>query len=244
MQGIDKLYISRLDDELSATADLVLYVNSAMWEEGRKRNPNSLLLGHGVDYTYFADACISDTVPEDIATIGHPVVGFFGDITEDVCDFSLLGYVAEKMPDVSIVLVGPISSDLSSLRKYSNLHFLGQKPYDVIAHYGKMFDVAIMPWKRNKWIEFCNPVKTKEYLALGKPIVSIDYPELRPFHDLVYPASDYDGFVQAIRRALGEDDETLVQKRRERVQHETWDDKVGQIEEFISKNVQRKNSDK
>ena len=139
---------------------------------------------------------------------------------------------------MSFVLVGPISSNVSNLRKYNNIYFLGPKPYEQIPHYGKMFDVAIMPWKKNRWIELCNPVKTKEYLALGKPIVSIDYPELKPYKDIVYSVSNHDQFIDAVRKALDESDPQLKQKRRERVRHETWDNKVRQITEFIGRGLQ------
>jgi hypothetical protein len=95
-----------------------------------------------------------------------------------------------------------------------HVHFLGRKPYEEIPFYGKTFDVAMMPWNRNKWIEYCNPVKTKEYLALGKPIVSVYYPEIEPYSDVVYVARDYDGFVSCIGQAIEEDDPAKVRERR------------------------------
>lgn len=237
MPGIDKPYIKRLDDQLTRTADLVLYVNTAMWQDGRKKNPNSLLVGHGVDFDRFAIAELSGYIPEDIAKIPKPIIGFFGDIDKDCCDLFLLEEIAKTLPGVSIVLIGPISSDVNNLTMYKNIIFLGQKPYGEIPHYGKVFDVAIMPWKQNKWIEFCNPVKTKEYLALGKPIVSIKYPELKPYADIVYAASNHDEFINMIQKALAENDLDLKRRRQERVRNETWDNKVKRIVEFIEENM-------
>lgn len=238
MPGVNKSCIASWDDALTKAADKVLYVNSQLWRQGSERNRSSLLIGHGVDFERFADAEQQEYVPEDIAAIPGPIVGFFGDIIEDVCDFSLLEKLAKTLPKMSFVLVGPISSNVSNLRKYNNIYFLGPKPYEQIPHYGKMFDVAIMPWKKNRWIELCNPVKTKEYLALGKPIVSIDYPELKPYKDIVYSVSNHDQFIDAVRKALDESDPQLKQKRRERVRHETWDNKVRQITEFIGRGLQ------
>lgn len=237
MPGADKPYIGRLDDELTRAADLVLYVNTVLWQEGCKKNPDSLLIGHGVDFELFANAEQSKYIPEDIAHIPRPIVGFFGDISEDVCDLSLLEHLAGTLPEVSLVLVGPISSYINNLSNYDNVFFLGQKAYEQIPHYGKVFDVAIMPWKKNKWIEFCNPIKTKEYLALGKPIVSIDFPELKPFGDIVYAASNYDEFIDMIQKALAEDDPDLKRRRQERVKNETWDNKAKRIADFIEENL-------
>ncbi len=233
--GASKSYIASLDEELTKSADLVLYVNTALWKEGSPKNSNSLLLGHGLDVERFVRAEESDHVPEDMATIPSPIIGYYGAIDDKVCDLELLEHIAKTLPDISLVLIGPRSCDVSSLKSYGNVFFLGHKPYEDIHHYGKVFDVAIMPWKINKWIEFCNPVITKEYLALGKPIVSVDYPELKPYEDIVYSASTPDEFVEMIRKALDEKDLTLKVRRQAKVEGETWDSKVAQIEEAIEK---------
>ncbi len=227
--GGNQPYIRALDEALTTNADLILYVNSALCREGEAKNKNCQLVGHGVDFDLFARAEREEYVPEDIRSISRPIVGFFGDITDDVCDFELITRVAEALPHASVVMVGPVSSDVSNLKQCSNIFFLGQKPYDEIPHYGKMFDVAIMPWKKNRWIEFCNPIKTKEYLALGKPIVSTWYPELAPYVDVVYAAHEHDEFVEMVGKALVEDEPDMRDKRRRVVQDETWDKKVEQI---------------
>jgi glycosyltransferase involved in cell wall biosynthesis len=233
----DKPYLQGLNEELQKNADLILYVNRALQRQGDAINPNGLLLGHGVDYDLFSQAEKVPFVPEDIASIPKPIIGFFGDINGDWCDLPLLEHAAKAFKHISFVLVGPVSSNVDGLKSQGNVYFLGKKSYLEIPHYGKQFDVAIMPWKQNRWIEFCNPVKTKEYLALGKPIVSTDFPELKPYHDIVYAVSGYDEFVNAIQSALAENDPDLKRRRQERVKNETWDNKVGQILEFIEENL-------
>jgi glycosyltransferase involved in cell wall biosynthesis len=237
MPGADKSYIAALDRDLAKTADLVLYVNKALWEEGVKQNKNSLLIGHGVDFEVFANAEESTFIPEDIVDIPKPIVGFFGEISTKTSDFTLLEHIARQLPEMSLVLVGPISADVSVLRAYKNIYFLGQKKYEEIPHYGKVFDVAIMPWNKNKWIEFCNPVKIKEYLALGKPVVSTYYPEIEPYSDIVYVARSYEQFISYISVAIEENNVGLKLARRKRVKFETWDSKVEQIKAFIDKGL-------
>ena len=83
-----------------------------------------------------------------------------------------------------------------------------------------------MPWNDNEWIRLCNPVKAKEYLALGKPIVTTYYPEVEVYKDVIYVAHSYDEFTSAIVEALEERDGSLKQRRRKRVEEETWDNKV------------------
>lgn len=237
MPGANKPYISSLDDQLTTSADLVLYVNTALWKQGIQKNKNSLLIGHGVDFELFANAAASKHIPEDIARIPRPIIGFFGDISDKTSDMALLEFAAEKLPNMSFVFVGTISADISSLMRFRNVHFLGPKPYEQVPLYGKEFDVAIMPWNRSRWIEFCNPIKIKEYLALGKPVVSTYYSEIEPYSGLVYIAKDYDAFVSCIRNAADERDPAKQQERRERVRNETWDSKVAQIKVIIEKDL-------
>ena len=237
MPGVNKSYISSLDNRLAKSADLVLYVNRALWEEGVKSNKNSLLIDHGLDFDLFANAVKSKHIPEDIAKIPKPIIGFFGDISDKTSDMALLEFIAEKLPHMSLVLIGTISADVSRFKRFENVHFVGQKPYDQVPFYGKEFDVAIMPWNKNKWIEFCNPIKTKEYLALGKPIVSTYYPEIEPYSDIVYIAEDYDAFISCIHQALEECKPVKVEERRKRVQNETWDSKVEWIKAVIEKDL-------
>jgi glycosyltransferase involved in cell wall biosynthesis len=229
MPDINKEYISSLNDLLIKNSDLVIYVNTALWKSGLKHNKNSILLGHGVDYDLFAESDDSEYVPEDISSIPKPIIGYYGDISDKTSDLFLLEHIVKELPGISLVLIGSISADISHLDKYSNVYILGQKPYIEIPHYGKMFDVAIMAWNKSKWIEHCNPVKMKEYLALGKPIVSTYYPEIEPYSGLVYVAKDYDEFIQNIKLALKEDDPALKEKRRKIVQDETWDSKIKKI---------------
>jgi len=233
MPGVDRQYVAALDHELTKSADLALYVNRQLFEQGLKVNENSLLVGHGVDVELFRSAAANPEMPADMAEIRRPIVGFFGDISDKTSDFALLEFAARKLPDVSFVLVGPMGADVAELRRCPNVHFLGPRPYQQIPHYGAGFDVAMMPWNQNRWIEFCNPIKLKEYLALGKPVVTTYYPEIEPYKDVVNIARDYEEFVAGIRTALAEDDHEKVDRRRDMVRNETWDNKVSVIRGFI-----------
>lgn len=237
MPEANKSYIASLDNEMAESADLVLYVNKALWEQGVKKNKNSLLVGHGVDFPFFANAEESDYVPEDIVKIPKPIVGYFGDICNKTFDFDLLQHLATSLPFISFVLIGPLSSDISCLKKFKNIHILGQKRYEDIPHYGKVFDASILPWKRNRWVIYSYPIKIKEYLALGNPFVSVDIPAVEPFKDTTYVARDYDDFVFQVRRAVEDKDTQARRKRREAVRSETWDKKVEQIRAAIEKGL-------
>jgi len=240
--GVDGKVIREFDRTLKAEADVTFFVNRLLFEQERGECSNAYLLDHGVDYELFAHAENDRWVPEDMRGVRRPVVGFFGGIDDHTSDVPLVAEAVRRAPDLTFVFVGSASADLSGLRELSNVQLLGQRPYEQVPHYGKCFNVAIMPWRQNRWIEACNPIKLKEYLALGKPVVSTPFPELAQYDGLVYRASGAEDFVAAIRRALAEDNEERRTARRERVKAHTWDAKAEEALRVVEEAVARKAS--
>jgi len=179
--------------------------------------------------------------PADIANIPKPIVGFFGAIDDHTFDIPFMERVVDLLPQISFVFVGNASSDISQLQKRKNVWLLGQKPYEQIPHYGKCFDIAIMPWKQNRWIQVCNPIKLKEYFALGKPIVSTPFKELQKHLHVVYVSETPEDFAEGIRKALVEDSPEWIAARRRKVENASWESKAHLVMEELLKMIKRGN---
>jgi len=179
---------------------------------------------HAVDSDRFSAALASDAPePADLAAIPRPRIGYFGSLT-NANNLDIVRYCAENDPALHFVLIGRVLGDYSKVERLPNVHMLGMKGYEEIPYYGKHFDAGIMTWRMTEWIQYCSPVKTKEYLALGLPVVSVPIVELETeYTGLVELAEDGPGFLAAIRRVLTEDDEEKRVARRERVKGESWD---------------------
>ncbi len=225
--NVDRDAISACDRKLKAEADITVYVNRLLYDEEADQCKKALFLDHGVDYELFATAESDPARPSDIADIKQPVVGYFGALDGHKLDTVFLEAVTDQRPDMSFVFVGKPSLDCSELSARQNVWMLGQKAYEEIPHYGKCFDVAILPWRVNKWTEAANPIKLKEYLALGKPIVSTPaFSELQEYRDVVYEAGTPEAFAACIAKAYSENSPELVRKRREKVARTSWDSKA------------------
>jgi glycosyltransferase involved in cell wall biosynthesis len=212
---------------LKRRADLAVYAAGHLMREEASEVRKQLLVTHGVDLERFVAAGRSGApAPADMAHVARPRVGFIGGIDHHTFDPELFLGVARAMTDTHFVMVGGSSlpEDWCTL---PNVTFLGRKPYDEVAHYMAAMDALIMPWNRSPWIEACNPIKLKEYLAVGRPVVSTDFPALDGVRDLVRTANDVDGFVAALRAALSAPYDAAAAAAR--VDGESWDDKAALI---------------
>lgn len=224
--NVDGEIIKTYDRKLKAMADLTIFANQMLFNQEASQCKKALYIDHGVDYEVFSMAGQNPYKPEDIARIPKPIVGYFGAITGHTVDMGFVNSVAKLLPEMSFVFVGNISMEMTELSTRKNVWLLGQKPYEQIPHYGKCFDAAIMPWCQNRWIEGCNPIKLKEYLALGKPVISTPFSELQQYLDVVQAAKTPEEFAGCIRHALENDNDEQITARRKKVETASWKSRV------------------
>jgi len=218
--GVDVEQIRRYDRKLKQHADLTFFASRTLFEQEKSQCRKAAYVDHGVDYERFANASKNPWIPQEMKGLRRPIAGFFGGIDAHTFDLSLMVDVIRTLPDVSFVFVGKSSIEPTHLARHSNVLMIGQRPFEQIPHYGKLFDVCLMPWKQNRWIEACNPIKLKEYLALGHPVVSTPFGELRRYSGTVFVAESSEDFAASILRALKEPVD--LQRRREGVHKESW----------------------
>jgi len=214
---VNKKVISDLETALMQRANLVVVASRGLLERKQALTSDIVLIPNGLDFQRFTEAQHPPApLPDDVASLPQPRVGFVGAIFHWV-DLELLSFVARARPDWAIVLVGSIGRgvDVQHLRSLTNIHFLGPKPWTDIPKYLKAFDVGIVPFRVDAAITAtANPIKVYEYLAAGKPVVSVDLPEVRSLKAVVRIAQGYDDFVAEIQEALADDSAEL---RRERI---------------------------
>jgi glycosyltransferase involved in cell wall biosynthesis len=228
LPGYDRDQVLRDEADLCRKADLVVTTAMALQEAKASLNPNTILVSHAVDYEHFSRAMTEDlVVPEDIAGIPRPILGFFG-LIRDWVDLGLLAGVARRRPDWHIVLLGDSTVDLAPYRPLANMHFLGRKPYGQLPAYCRCFDVGIIPFKINDLTRAVNPMKLREYLAAGLPVVSTPLPEVAVLREHVKIAATVDEFVAAVASCLTEGRDLALQRSRS-MARETWTEKVNMI---------------
>ncbi len=225
--GADRDRIRSFDLYMKDRADLTLFCSSYLFETERVNCRRPLYVDHGVDFAHFALAGTAGTnEPPDVRALSRPRVGFVGGIDEHTFDRALFLRTARRLSDVQFVLLGTctLSQNWCDLE---NVTQLGQRHYEQVAAYMAACDVLIMPWKQNDWIRACNPVKLKEYLAVGRPVVSTFFEELSRYKDVVTVARGAGEFTAAIRAALSNPGDEY--SRRSRVENDTWSAKTNNV---------------
>lgn len=221
-------------------ADVVFAVSQRLFEECLASNPNSFLLPNGVNYESFRAAMSSEIVPDDLRGIPRPIIGYVGAI-QSYMDFSLLTQVLAEHPEWSLVLVGPEElgshrSRLDELLARPNAHYLGLKPVEDVPHYIKSCDVCIMPHRVDDLTVPADMIKVYEYLACGRPVVSMDIPSVRRFRPFVKVADGAREFVSHVESSLSEGTRGREARMAVAQQH-TWQQRVEVLSEVIRRRL-------
>jgi len=210
---------------LMAHADIIFTGGKSLYESKKQWHENVHCFPSSVDESHFAKALNGITVPDDIANLQSPVVGYYGVIDERI-DLVLLHETALKLPNVSFVMIGPLAKiGEADLPREANIHYLGMKSYDVLPHYLKAFDIAMMPFALNDATKYISPTKTLEYMAARKPIISTKIVDVvRDYSRCVSLIETADEFAEAITFLVDKTDRLSMELEYYKILKKTsWD---------------------
>jgi hypothetical protein len=91
----------------------------------------------------------------------------------------------------------------------------------------------MLAWKMSRWIESCNPLKMFEYMASGKPIVSVAIREAMLYADVISIAHNKEEFCKAILWEMQNDAAERRCRRIKIAENHSWDNQVEKISGLI-----------
>ena len=230
--GVAGDVMAEFENRLLRMADLSIVTSERLLQSRRKINPETVLVRHGVDFTHFSRALDPATVvPEEIASLPRPVIGFFG-LVADWVDVDLMAAVAKHFAGGSLVILGKATTDISMLESLPNVRLLGRKPYESLPAYCKGFDVALMPFRINELTLNANPLKVREYLAAGLPVVSTSIPEVEVL-GLCRIADGPADTIREVEAALAEGPGPS-RARSEAIRGESWEARLDEIRRHLA----------
>lgn len=167
--GFEKKLLKSMEEDLIGKADVLVATSDELYRRLSSTGKEIHLLTHGVDYEFFKKKV--DQEHPLLKDIPKPRVGYFG-LFDKRSDQELIAAIAERMPDFSFVITGHVEVNTTRLRAKKNIYFTGGIPYRELPTMASGWDICILPYKINKLTDAIQPLKLKEYLSTGIPVVS------------------------------------------------------------------------
>jgi glycosyltransferase involved in cell wall biosynthesis len=238
--GAAKEVLEHMESDLVRKVDLIVTTSEELQRTNRSETCPTYLLTHGVDIEHFEKA--KELTPHHLFEgLNKPVIGYFGLIDGHV-DIGLLEFLMKEKPEWSFIFIGPVKVDINNLRGHKNSHIFPPVPYLDLPKYLAGLDVCILPYKVNELTRYSNPLKLKECLAAGKPVVSTALPEVVKLKGVVRVGFGKEEFMAQVSDALTSPFNRTVADKV--LQGEDWSIKAEKMSCYIEEAIKRKNTPK
>ncbi len=206
----DEYTFSTIDLPVSDTESMLInrvdrvFVHSITLQNKKAGAIQSALVPNGVDFVHYSRI---RRIPEDLAAIPSPRIGYIGVVKKQL-DLRLLLDLAKARRDWSFVFVGPngalhgASEDLRELHEQPNCYFLGGRTHAELPAYVQGMDVCTMCYRLDDYTKYIYPLKLNEYLAAGKPVVSVRLPGISSVGNAVFWAQGKSEWLRQIEGIL------------------------------------------
>ncbi|VEN72998.1 Putative teichuronic acid biosynthesis glycosyltransferase TuaH (fragment) [Candidatus Desulfarcum epimagneticum] len=212
------------EEILIQKSNIVIVTSDILKEKANGLNPAVIQIKNGTEFEHFFSPVKNGALDHLGKSL---VIGYHGAIS-DWFDTEIIEYCAREKTEWEYVLIGDtFGCDIKNCSRLSNVHFLGEKDYKQLPGYLAYFDVCVIPFKMISLTLATDPVKFYEYLSAGKPVVTVDLPELRPYGKVCYTASNKEEFLIKLEKAIEEkDDPALIERRISMAKENSWDSRV------------------
>ncbi len=231
--GLDAQVMQAMEQQLVTRVDAVIAVSETLRQRMAGFGADNVaLLTHGIDLSHWQSPPAGDA-PEPFASqsaaLSRPLCLFWG-----VIDTRLdLDWCRAIGAAGSLVLIGPQQSPDDRLAALPGVHLLDPAAYDDLPAIAALADILVMPYADLPVTRAMQPLKFKEYLATGKPVIARNLPAVTEWSnaaDLRDTTGDLASLIAA-RAADGIPPDQ--QQARRRLQHEDWNEKARTFERIL-----------
>ncbi len=218
-----------MEEQLMRKADQVVTSSPALEEIKRPYCRQITTVTNGVDFPVFAK--YQGKLRQHV---GLKTIGYTGSLDERF-DIGMMEAVVRLCPEFEFRFVGRVSNESVKLQlsSYDNVKFEPPVSPDEVPAIMRQMNVGIIPYLQNELTRFVYPLKINEFLAMGIPVVMTPFARLDEFDGLIYPAADAETFAKALRVAVSEGDEALVQARIAKARSNSWQNQAERFHRHI-----------
>ncbi|MFB9235613.1 glycosyltransferase [Plantactinospora siamensis] len=219
-------------------ADLVLASSPALLDRLPSATAPVVLVPNACDPERFSR---SGPVAEWTAELPRPLLGYAGAVDTRAFDAGLVATVARLRPDWTFLLVGPqTAAGRAALTGLPNVVLRGMVEFADVPAILRACDVLLIPYRVGELIDYVQPKKLYEYLALGKPVVATPLPALRHLDEPIHLAAGAAAFAAAIDEALREENADAAAARRAAAERNTWSRRADRVRELFDECAARR----
>jgi len=235
---------SSFEQNCSLNSTITIIVSEYL--RSKFEHPNLHFIGHGADVN-----AESTKIKIELPQGNSIKLGLIGNFLSSNIDFKKLIEIAIYFKDtIDLVLIGPfkmkgnlggienndIRSNINTLEKMKNVHFLGSKPSSQINSYIETFDMNLILYKDFK--KNIYPHKLMQYLLSGKLTITsyiygIQESEIIPF----ISQKNNNNIIQIIEKAITQIDYwnkiEFVKKRKEFAIFNSYENKINKINNLL-----------
>ena len=189
--GMNPKIIQPWEQKLLSIASSVLVSSSHLQRSKSLVNKPAKLLAHGVDTEHFGKALCRPTENR---------IAFFGMLDARI-DQELVAKIARRFPNYQIDLIGPLQKQFRPECRERNISFVGPVNYQRLPDAIASAKVLILPYLLNDLTLNISPLKARECLATGKPLVAMALPDLIELEE-VFRAENHHEFLIHLEKIL------------------------------------------
>lgn len=229
--GLDQDTLRQMEERLVRGADRIVAVSETLQDRLAGMGRTSHLLTHGVDLDFWAGQEHTSAVPA-LEGLERPLVVFWG-VLDRRMDTAFLERLSAGMTAGTIVLAGPSDGHDPALDRLARVRRLGSLPFAQLPALAREAAVLVMPYADLPVTRAIQPLKLKEYLATGKPVVVRDLPATRAWADGLDLADSPDEFARAVLTRLETGLPAEQRRARGRLASESWVQKAKAFEQWV-----------
>src|SRR4029077_15694276 len=126
----------------------------------------------------------------------------FWGVVDRRMDAAWVKALAASLKTGTLLLVGPRDDPDLTMMQAPNVAYLPPLPYDRLPALAREASVLVMPYADLPVTRAMQPLKLKEYLATGLPVVVRDLPANRPWADCMDMVGSVETFIAAVHERL------------------------------------------
>ena len=240
--GLDQATLRRMDVDMMARADSLVAVSENLQQMIASEGRSSALLTHGVDVEFWKGATSSGQQhPARPQLIPSGAVVFWGVIDRRM-DVRSIEWLSRDLATEDhrtgaeprrIVLIGPQQDPDPGLLQLPNVMTIPPQPLEHLPKIAAEASVLIMPYADLPVTRAMQPLKLKEYLATGKPVVVNELPSTKAWHKSLDTAGSPQEFSALVRMRIREGISTEQQADRLRLADESWAAKASRLNQIV-----------